>query len=196
MNNVQAAVFISQASTLPWIMLSGFTTRVSQLPQVLQWLSFGSIYRLGIESIVAVRYGYGMCPCDKEMVNDTPPKIIGIPDQLKSVMSYYLDMYSDSLQQSSSNSEPNSSNIVKSVIGTPSNETSTSNGDIFTRIASTLVRANTYGADIVSCKDVRPFIMSAREVDESTLPIFLAILISVLFSLRILLFFVVRIRTG
>lgn len=203
MNNVQAAVFISQASTLPWIMLSGFTTRVSQLPQVLQWLSFGSIYRLGIESIVAVRYGYGMCPCDKELVNDTPPKIVGIPEQLKSVMSYYLSMYSDSLQQTTSDhnnqSTTSSTSIVKSVIAPTSSNGSHTNdegGDIFSKIASTLVRANTYGADIVSCNDVRPFIMSAREVDESTLPIFLTILISVLLSLRILLFFVVRIRTG
>jgi ATP-binding cassette subfamily G (WHITE) protein 1 len=198
MNNVQAAVFISQASTLPWIMLSGFTTRVSQLPKVLQWLSFGSIYRLGIESIVAVRYGFGMCPCDNEMVNDSPPKIIGIPDQLRSVMSYYLDMYSETASQSTSGGGQSSS-IVKSVIAAPSNSnnnTSGGGGDIFSRIASTLVRANTYGADIVSCNDVRPFIMSAREVDESTVPIFLAILLFVLLSLRILLFFVVRIRTG
>lgn len=201
MNNVQAAVFISQASTLPWILLSGFTTRVSQLPQILQWLSFGSIYRLGIESIVAVRYGFGMCPCDKELVSDTPPKIVGIPDQLKSVMSYYMDIYANSADQTTSSTSttlaPPSTNIINSVIAPrPSNGTNDSQSDIFTKIASTLVRANTYGADIKSCIDVRPFIMSAREVDESTLPIFLSILMSVLIALKILLFFVVRIRTG
>jgi len=170
MNNIQAAVFVSQASSLPWIMLSGFTTRVSELPVVLQWLSYGSIYRLGIESIVAVRYGFGMCPCDQEVVDGTPAKMVGIPDQLRSVMRYYLDMYTD-----------------------PSTN---STEDIFEKIASTLSRANTYGVDIVSCHDVRPFILSAREVDEGTLPTFLLILVFIFIGLKILLFIVVRLRAG
>lgn len=171
MNNVQAAVFVSQASSLPWILLSGFTTRVSELPTVLQWLSFGSIYRLGIESILAIRYGFGMCPCDQDLVNDTPAKIVGIPDQLRSVMRYYLDVYTN----------PSSTN---------------STGDVFEKIASTLSRANTYGVDIVSCHDVRPFILSAREVDEGILPTFISILILIFIGLKILLFCVVRLRAG
>lgn len=171
MNNVQAAVFISQASSLPWILLSGFTTRISELPTVLQWLSFGSIYRLGIESIVSVRYGFGMCPCDQDLVTDTPAKLIGIPDQLRSVMRYYLDSYS----------------------GESANSTGQ---DIFEKIASTLSRANTYGMDISDCHDVRPFILSAREVDETTLPTFMLILFSIFVGMKILLFSVVRLRAG
>lgn len=180
MNNVQAAVFISQASSLPWIMLSGFTTRVSELPTILQWLSFGSIYRLGIESIVAVRYGFGMCPCDEEIVNNqNPATIVGIPEQLRSLMRYYLDMYA-------------SDNTNSSTIASPSNSTE----DVFEKLASTLSRANTYGMDIINCHDVRPFILSAREVDESTLPAFLLILILIFVGLKILLFCVVRLRAG
>lgn len=182
MNNVQAAVFISQASSLPWIMLSGFTTRVSELPTVLQWLSFGSIYRLGIESIVSVRYGFGMCPCDEELVSGTPVKMVGIPDQLRSLMRYYLDMYSESPSNNTGNNS--------------TNDGGGSGGDVFEKIASTLSRANTYGVDIASCHDVRPFILSAREVDEGTLPTFLLILASIFFGLKILLFCVVRLRTG
>lgn len=179
MNNVQAAVFVSQASSLPWIMLSGFTTRVSELPTILQWLSYGSIYRIGIESIVAVRYGFGTCPCDRELVNETPPRIVGIPDQLRSVMRYYLDMYSDSAASAGA------------ATGSPTNSTE----DIFEKIASTLSRASTYGVNIVNCHDVRPFILSAREVDEGTLPTFLLILVSIFVGLKILLFWVVRIRS-
>lgn len=187
MNNVQAAVFVSQASTLPWILLSGFTTRISELPKVLQWLSFGSIYRLGIESIVAVRYGFGMCPCDQKLVNDTPPKMVGIPDQLKSVMQYYMDMYSDSPTTTASPTITSSTDVAI---------VNSTKSDIFEKIAATLSRANTYGVDITSCSDVRPFIMSAREVDETTLPTFMFILVSVLVGLKILLFYVVRIRAG
>lgn len=189
MNNVQAAVFISQASTLPWIMLSGFTTRISQLPRILQWLSFGSIYRLGIESIVAVRYGFGVCTCDEDLINDTPPRIVGIPDQLKSVMSYYMDMY---------NSSPNATQVPSQAdtISDSASNGSSQQMDIFGKIASTLARANTYGADIATCDDVKPFIMSTREVDEKTLPMFLTILVIVLLALKILLFFVVKIRAG
>lgn len=175
MNNVQAAVFVSQASSLPWIMLSGFTTRVSELPTVLRWLSFCSIYRLGIESIVAVRYGFGVCPCDPEIVDNTPTKIIGVPDHLRSVMSYYLDV----------NSETNP------------NTTSTSGSeDIFQRLASTLARANTYGEDISTCNDLKPYIMSARGVDEDTLPTFIVILVLIFIILKILLFFVVGLRAS
>ena len=191
MNNVQAAVFISQASTLPWIMLSGFTTRVSELPKVLQWLSFGSIYRLGIESIVSVRYGFGMCPCDEELLKDTPPRITGIPDQLRSVMSYYMDTYSNAPQTTTLSPPSQVGQLTDTPLTSPNNQT-----DIFGKIASTLARANTYGADIMSCNDVRPFIMTAREVNETTLPLFLSILLAVLIGLKILLFCVVRIRAS
>ena len=178
MNNVQAAVFVSQASTLPWVLLSGFTTRVSELPRLLRFLSFGSIYRLGIESIVAVRYGFGMCPCDQELLDDAPTRLVGVPDQLRSVVGYYMDTYSEANQEGPSSAAPNGSRPA----------------DMFERIATTLSRANTYGADIASCKDVRPFIMSAREVDESALPTFLLILVAVLLVLKVLLFYVVRSR--
>lgn len=184
MNNVQAAVFVSQASSLPWIMLSGFTTRVSELPKVLQWLSFGSIYRLGIESIVSVRYGFGMCPCDEEVVDGSPAKLVGIPDQLRSVVNYYLD----SMSSSSASTDPTPSPTMSSK--------NSSSEDIFEKIASTMSRANTYGVDVTSCHDVRPFIMSAREVDESTLSTFLLILVLIFVGLKILLFCVVRFRAG
>lgn len=192
MNNVQAAVFVSQASSLPWILLSGFTTRVSELPRVLQWLSFGSIYRLGIESIVAVRYGFGMCPCDEELVNDTPVKMVGVPSQLRSVMRYYLDTYADT------------TTVAPLMIGTTDNQTAPTSGgssnkapdDIFETIATTLSRANTFGVDIANCHDVRPFILSAREVDEKTLPAFFLILVIIFVVLKLLLFWVVRLRAS
>jgi len=197
MNNVQAAVFVSQASTLPWVMLSGFTTRVNELPRLLQWLSFGSIYRLGIESIVAVRYGFNMCPCDRELIKDSPPKIVGIPDQLRSVLQYYMDTFigptasdGETTISESGISDSNSSGL------TGYNKSTSDNGDFLERIATTLSRANTFGVDIASCNDVKPFIMSAREVDESTFVRFFMILIAILVGLKILLFFVVKIRAS
>lgn len=178
MNNIQAAVFVSQASSLPWIMLSGFTTRVSELPTFLRWLSFCSIYRLGIESIVAVRYGFGMCPCDQELVDNTPTKLVGIPDHLKSVMQYYINAYSDSNVNVSSSSQDNSTE------------------DILQKLASTLSRANTYGENIITCRDVKPYIMSARGVDEDTLPTFVLILVLIFVVLKLLLFFIVGLRAS
>lgn len=205
MNNIQAAVFVSQASSLPWIMLSGFTTRVSELPTMLQWLSFGSIYRLGIESIVSVRYGFGICPCDHEKINaDTKARIVGIPDQLRSVLQYYMDVSSEVPTPApimSSNLAVNGTIASNSLVSTMATTTTTTDygsnttEDIFDRLASILSRANTYGVDVVSCHDVRPFIMSAREVDEKTLPTFFLILIAIFVGLKILLFWVVRIRS-
>lgn len=217
MNNIQAAVFVSQASSIPWIMLSGFTTRVSELPTLLQWLSFGSIYRLGIESIVSVRYGFGMCPCDHEVINaNTKARIVGIPDQLRSVLQYYMDMSTEVSTQAQvnnsisqavnasvpANSIPSISSLVASTSAVAAATTTTATEfdsspteDIFDRLASILSRANTYGVNVVSCHDVRPFIMSAREVDERTLPTFLLILVAIFVSLKLLLFWVVRIRS-
>lgn len=180
MNNVQAAVFVSQASSIPWIMLSGFTTRIAELPTALRWLSFCSIYRLGIESIVAVRYGFGMCPCNQEVVDNTPPKIIGIPDQLQSVMRYYIESYKEA-------------NANSSIVTT---EGSNPDEDIFQRLASMLSRANTFGVNIVTCHDVRPYIMSARGVDEETLSTFLLILVVIFAVLKLLLFLIVGLRVG
>lgn len=79
--------------------------------------------------------------------------------------------------------------------GEPQSSTGGGGGDIFEKIATTLSRANTYGVDIGNCQDVKPFIMSAREVDESTLPRFVMILLAILVALKVLLFFVVRIRS-
>lgn len=180
MNNVQAAVFVSQASSIPWIMLSGFTTRIAELPTALRWLSFCSIYRLGIESIVAVRYGFGMCPCNQEVVDNTPPKIIGIPDQLQSVMRYYIESYKEA-------------NANSSIVTTEGNNP---DEDIFQRLASMLSRANTFGVNIVTCHDVRPYIMSARGVDEETLSTFLLILVVIFAVLKLLLFLIVGLRVG
>lgn len=201
MNNVQAAVFVSQASALPWIMLSGFTTRVHMLPKLLQYLSFGSIYRLGIESIIALRYGFGMCPCDRKLVDDTPVRLTGFPEQLKSVLRFYMDMYSEqepSQQLASTTAAPTtisdgSSSLVPNISVT--SLTNSTEPDLFEKIASTLSRASTFGLEIGTCDDVKPFIMTSREVDESVLPTFVFLLVSILIGLRILLFYVVRIRT-
>lgn len=199
MNNIQAAVFISQASSLPWIMLSGFTTRVSELSKVFQWLSFASIYRLGIESIIAVRYGYGMCPCDESMINDKPARVIGIPDQVKSLVRYYLESAAESANSDSASSSygANDTQTAVSVTTTIAPQHQQQFGaDIFDRLATLMSRANTYGTDVVTCHDVRPFIMSAREVDEHTAPMFFALLVLIFLILKVLLFWVVRVRTS
>ncbi|KAG9510425.1 ATP-binding cassette sub-family G member 1, partial [Fragariocoptes setiger] len=209
MNNVQTAVFVSQASSLPWILLSGFTTRVSELTQALRLLSFGSVYRLGIESILSIRYGFGMCPCDKDKISDTPAHFVGIPPQVSSVFKYWMETYrpedSDSVLDDSNNStittgtsmitNITSTSAAPTLVNSTTDSSAPSNQqDLFAEMASYLSRANTFGVDIESCHDVRPFILNARDIDEDTLPKYLIGLVLILLLMKVLLFILVKLR--
>lgn len=105
MDSVQSAIFLASASSLPLTLLSGFTARIQHMPIVLQKLSFLSMYRYSSDLVNIIRFGYDTCPCDEstdEYLRSNKPELLGIPSQVKNVMSYYIVNSAASVDDSNS----------------------------------------------------------------------------------------------
>uniref|UniRef100_A0A6G1S913 ABC transporter G family member 25 n=1 Tax=Aceria tosichella TaxID=561515 RepID=A0A6G1S913_9ACAR len=97
MNSVETAIFLSLASSLPQVLLSGLTARIKHMPWLLQKLSWASPYRCATDLIHMIRFGFNMCPCDARMdeyLRTTQPSFKDIPDSLKPSFVFYITNYS------------------------------------------------------------------------------------------------------
>lgn len=94
MNSMQTAVFAASVSTVPFILLSGFLIRIREVPYVLQHLAKFSYFKHSVEALILTRYGFGMCPCDPDLIPvGGTPRIIGIPPQIMSLTDYYVNAF-------------------------------------------------------------------------------------------------------
>lgn len=94
MNSMQTAVFAASVSTVPFILLSGFLIRIREVPYVLQHFARFSYFKHSVEALILTRYGFGMCPCDPDLIPvGGTPKIIGIPPQIMSLTDYYVNAF-------------------------------------------------------------------------------------------------------
>lgn len=98
MNSVENSVFISCVMVTPPALLSGIAVRVSQMSWLLANLSYGSFLRYAFESFFVIRYGYGICPCDPELINGYPAKasVEALPPQLDRMARGFLELGSNS----------------------------------------------------------------------------------------------------
>lgn len=158
MNSVQTAVFVSQASQLPWVILAGFTIRIKRLSEPLKVISLTSFYRLGCEAITLTRYGFGICPCDPAQITGKPVKLVGIPDQIRTVAQYWLDSMEANRQAGGDSGLEDSILDANSTLVTTTAATISEvpKADIFQHLANQLSYANSYGVNITSCDDVAP----------------------------------------
>lgn len=176
MNAMQAAVFVAPVSTTPLILLSGFLVRIKKMPMYLQYLSSLSYFRYAIESLTIIRYGFGQCPCDPALVDGREPRAVGVPDQLRTMTNYWLSTYDTSTDD---NQDPSSSY-------------SSPNQDFFADLTQLLTRANSFGANITSCDDVKPFPMHDFGLDDSKLWLWIAALFATLIVSKLVNYFVVK----
>lgn len=191
MNSVQTAVFVSQASQLPWVILAGFTIRIKRLSEPLQLISLTSFYRLGCEAITLTRYGFGICPCNPQDITGEPVKLVGIPDQLRNLAQVWIE----------SANKSDSSNSTDLTISDPSFETTTlapgaQKNDIFQHLANQLSFANSYGVNITSCDDVAPDRIRAINLNDSWLIARIWHLFIMLVIMKFLLYYAVRFSIG
>lgn len=203
MSSVQTAVFVSQASQLPWVILAGFTIRIKRLSEPLKLISLTSFYRLGCEAITLTRYGFGICPCDPKEITGEPVRLVGIPDQLRTVAQYWLD----SVEASKANGNDTSSvedEFSGSLIVATSTTTTTiapsamsaTKTDIFQHLANQLSYANSYGVNITSCADVAPDRIRAINLTDNWLVARIWHLFIMLVIMKILLYYAVRFSIG
>lgn len=118
MNSMQTAVFAASVSTVPFILLSGFLIRIREVPYVLQHLAKFSYFKHAVEALIITRYGYGMCPCNPELIPvGGVPRIIGIPPQIMSLTDYYVQALVDSTQNTTDAAEAVPATSEMSVVG-------------------------------------------------------------------------------
>ena len=176
MNAMQAAVFVAPVSTTPLILLSGFLIRISQMPAYLQKISTLSYFRYAIESLTIIRYGFGQCPCDPAVVTGKPVHAVGVPEQLRTMTNYWLSTF---------NSEPADSSADYSLSGNLLNDTivevstiapalvaensTEQQVDFFQDLTVLLARANSFGADIRTCKELKPYPMIDFSLEDNQL---------------------------
>lgn len=205
MNSVQTAVFVSQASQLPWVILAGFTIRIKRLSEPLKLISLTSFYRLGCEAITLTRYGFGICPCDPQEITGEPVRLVGIPDQLRTVAQYWIDSVEASkasLNETTESIEDGSTTTLSSLMTTIAPTTnspqpsSSPKTDIFQHLANQLSYANSYGVNITSCDDIAPDRIRAINLGDNWLVARIWHLIIMLIIMKILLYYAVRFSIG
>lgn len=196
MNSVQTAVFVSQASQLPWVILAGFTIRIKRLSEPLKFISLTSFYRLGCEAITLTRYGFGICPCNPSKITGQPVKLVGIPEQIRSAAQYWLESVEASRNQngtveadSSEFEDPGNSLVTTTTLLPPAEGPKT---DIFQHIANQLSYANSYGVNITSCDDVAPDRIRAINLSDNWLVARIWHLLIMLIIMKLLLYFAVN----
>jgi ABC-type multidrug transport system ATPase subunit len=216
MNSVQTAVFVSQASQLPWVILAGFTIRIKRLSEPLKLISLTSFYRLGCEAITLTRYGFGICPCNPQEITGQPVKLVGIPDQLRTVAQYWLDSIEASKANNDTYLEDDDGTLATTTTAAPAtttemalmlaNSSSTTlapssqqhhpKTDIFQHLANQLSYANSYGVNITSCDDVAPDRIRAINLGDNWLVARIWHLIIMLLIMKVLLYYAVKFSIG
>lgn len=196
MNSVQTAVFVSQASQLPWVILAGFTIRIKRLSEPLKLISSTSFYRLGCEAITLARYGFGICPCDPKEITGEPVRLVGIPDQLRTLAQYWIDSMNANKANESLTDDGSPGNALVETTTQISPSPSAPRADIFQHLANQLSYANSYGVNITSCNDVAPDRIRAINLGDSWLVARIWHLLMMLIILKIFLYYAVKFSIG
>lgn len=200
MNAMQAAVFVAPVSTTPLILLSGFLIRISQMPSYLQTLSAFSYFRYAIESLTIIRYGFGQCPCDPALVTGKPVSPAGVPDQLRTMTNYWLSTFDSSSSSSNDATDSpfvsglNDTSLISELAPTTTESPagSAQQVDFFQDLTVLLARANSFGTEIKTCKDLKPYPMIDFTLRDEQLYNWAAALVITLIASKIVNYLVVK----
>lgn len=169
-NNVNAAMLMAQAVSLPLSILCGFLARPSKMDEYTRMISYISPYKHGLEAALVARYGFGMCPCDKETNFTRLGTINGITPQVEHVLDYLFPRNS---------SDPNENGEVHP-------------NEIFSKLGKRFAQSQTYGFEMNSCQDVKPFIMHTHQLYDETLYYRLTALLAIIVVLKAITFYLVN----
>jgi len=159
-SDISTAIFISEGLLLPSILMSGFTVRVKAMPKVVGKLTSLSLHNHMLNIAYIGRYGWDMCACKEEQISPTGPTMTGVPEKLKQFIHYW-----QASEETNSTGE---------------------SADVFSIIAQQVSRFNCFGADVKSCKDLVPFVLTDADLKEehlrySFLCLALIMIVSILF---------------
>lgn len=187
MDSVENSVFISCVVVTPPALLSGIAVRVSQMSLPLQWLSYGSFLRYAFESLFVVRYGYGICPCDLELVDGYPVRTSAnaIPPQLDNLARGLLDL---------NQATPNVSTTTVASNLITSDESIDAN--IFLKFLRLVTDAGNlfvpHMSDLGDCNRYRSLYLMDMDIEDRILPKWLGAMLIMFILSRIITYFVVK----
>lgn len=141
-DNVSSAVIVGQMSLLPFAVTSGFGVRYSRLPIYMQYFAEWSIFKQFVSGFIAARYGFNMCDCNDEKLEDSQNTFL--TPNLKHTMDYLFS---------------NDTTLGENVKVT----------DLFDKLNDQFLKAQTYGMKLDTCDDVRPYIMDTFSVQDKDL---------------------------
>lgn len=184
--HLSTALFASQGSTLPLVFVSGFVVRTKSMSKFARFLSQFSFYKHVLEITLVARYGYNVCLCNAQtFLNGHNTQLLGIPDRLRVFTELWLNSFGENVDQTTS--------IPSVTLNDSLAENSSENKtDIFGVFAKQISLFNTYGVEVESCKDIKPFHLHAYAVDEQDVPRAFLALIILLVVIRLFLFLTVK----
>jgi len=190
MDSVENSVFISCVMVTPPALLSGIAVRVNQMAWPLQILSYGSFLRYGIESMFLLRYGYGICPCDPDVIRGYPTttSLEAIPPQLDRMARGFLEL------NLPANETAASSNSTVLEPYQPSLEGDHSNLFLkFIRIVNDA--ANLFvpePSELGNCDNYRSLYLMIMDIKDRILPKWVAVMLLMFLISRILTYFAIK----
>lgn len=182
MNAPQAAVFVAPASTAPLVVVSGFLIRIRSLPFPLQILSQFSYFTHLLNGFIVSRYGFNRCPCEESDFAIDPAH--QVPAQARAIIDLWIDTFADDFQTVGAT---NSTLVAESTIGESGGG---ANINLVGKLVDTIGRAKTFGFEMQTCDQVKPFTMLDYELNDSHLIICFVALIMMLVIYRWLTYIV------
>lgn len=194
MDSVENSVFISCVAVTPSALLSGMAVRIDQMSKPLQIISYGSFIRYTFESLFLIRYGYGICPCDPEIVNGYPVKtsLETLPPQLDRMARGFIDLYtpSSTTTLSSVPRPPNSTDVIAQ----PASGGDV--GNLFVRFIELITAASNRfvpnPSTMGDCAKYKSLALMDQGIDDNTLPKYLIIMSLMFVTSRFITYFVVK----
>lgn len=164
--NVSNSVLVSHMSLAPFVATSGIIVKVSRMPKFLQTLSHVSLLKYVCNGVIAIRYGFNVCDCDEEKLEEAQNSFMN--PQTEHVLDYLYPKENSTLGEG----------VVVS--------------KIFEKLYHQFEKAQTYGMELRTCKDVRPYVMELFEVVDEDLYGFFIYCISGIIILKLVLYVLLK----
>lgn len=150
-DHITTAVFMSQSTCVPFALLSGFTTRTKSMSRIMQLLSYYvSVLKHPLDICMISRYGFNVCACDSKTFKPVEQTVTGVPERLNDMIRFYARSQIDPTE--------GGNNTLEDI-------------DLFKLLAKQVSLFNTYGNEIKSCTDYKPFILHDFGLSEADLRI-------------------------
>lgn len=196
MDSIENSVFISCVLVAPASLLSGIAVRISAMYWPLQILSYASHLKYTFEGLLVLRYGYGLCACNPDLVHGYPIQTteVAVPPQLDKMVRGLLDLYSD--QETSAidtnatlySMNDDNNQLVNSI--------STDNENLFVRFIRLVTDAsNMFVKDpqqLGDCSQYRSLYLMDMDVKDRIIPQWLSVLVFMFIISRFLTYFAVK----